>query len=159
MMALRIVLLGPEPRVMVQVPPRELARRDSTGNGVQQTQDPFGGWPAPLENRVVDDLVKQNREVENRESLNERQRNPDEWVVEMDESPRRQPKHGKLPRRHGEVAKGGLPVKLAHLVARNGFAQLSPERNRMLREIVGLHGSVPILTGWLFFRLQCRSSA
>ena len=157
-MALRIVLIGAELCMVIQVPPRELARGDSTGDCVQQTEDPLGHRPAPLENRVVDDLVQENREVENRQSLDQRQRHPDERVVEMDESPRRERQNGKLARRHGKMAKGGLPVKHAQLVARNGFAQLSPKSNRVLREVVGLHESVPILTGSLFFRLKAEAT-
>ena len=81
-----------------------------------------------------------DRKFENRQSLDKRERNPDERVVEMDEPPRRQRQNGKLARGHSKVPKGRLLVKHSHLVARNGFAQLRPQSNRVLREVMALHG-------------------
>ena len=42
---------------------------------------------APLEDRVMHDLVQHHREVEDREPLDQRERNPDQRVVEVDQPP------------------------------------------------------------------------
>ena len=77
---------------MVQVPPRELACRNAARHRVQKTQQAFRDRMAPLEDRVVDDFVKQDGEVEDREALDYRERDPDERMLEPDQSPRRGPR-------------------------------------------------------------------
>ena len=72
-------------------------------------------------------------------SLDERQRHPDERVVETDEAPGREREDRKLSRCHGEVPPRALLVELAHLFARKRRAKLSSERNRVLREVMGFH--------------------
>ena len=54
------------------------------------------------------------------------ERDPDQRVVETDEPPGGEREQRELPRGHDEVAGGGLPVEVAHLLARDGFAELSP---------------------------------
>jgi hypothetical protein len=126
MMPLGIVFVGAELGVMIQMPLRELAGRNAARDRVQQPQKPLRDGSLPLEDDAVDDLVQQDREVENREALHEGQRHPDQRVVEMDEPPRRKPQERELPRRHHEVPGGRLPVEVAHLLTRDGVAELSP---------------------------------
>src|SRR5262245_62142816 len=87
----------------------------------------------------MDDLVEQDCEIENGQPLHERQWDPNQWIVEPDEAPRGDTEYRKLPGCDQEMPERGLLVKFAHLVARDGFAQLSPERNRVLRVVMGLH--------------------
>ena len=61
---------------------------------------------APLEDRVVHDLVQQDREVEDREPLHERERDPDQRILEADQSPGRQAEDRELPGRNQQVAGG-----------------------------------------------------
>ena len=98
-MALRIVLIRPELGVMVEMPTSELARRNPARRRIQQAQDPGRQRPRALEHVVVQHLVQQDREVEDREALHEGQRNPDERVFEADEAPGRKSQDDKLPNR------------------------------------------------------------
>ena len=96
----------------------------------------LGERTAAVEDRVVHDLVQQDREVEDRESLHERQRDPDQRVLEMDESPGGAGENRELPHGDDAVPPAGLAVELAHNVAGQGFAKLSSERNRVLRVVM-----------------------
>ncbi len=89
---------------------------------------------------MVHDLVQQNGEVEDREPLDDGERNPDQRVLEPDQRPGRQRQDAELPHRDGEVPPRGFLVQLPHLLARDGSAQLSTERGRVRGVIVGLHG-------------------
>ena len=122
---------------MVEVPSRELARRNTARNRVKQAQNPRRHRPFPLEHQVVQHLVQEHREVEDREALNEREGNPDERVIETDEAPGRQSQYRELPGRDDEVPNGRLPVQVPHLLAGDGFAQLSAKADGMLRIVVG----------------------
>jgi hypothetical protein len=64
--------------------------------------------------------------------LHEGERDPDERVVETDEPPGRKRQQGELPRGDHEVAGGRLAVEIAHLLARDGFAELGPKPGRVL---------------------------
>ena len=92
---------------------------------------------APLEHVVVQHFVQQDGEIEDREALHERERNPDERVLEPDEPPGRQPQDRKLPDRHDEVTDRRLAMERAQHVARDRLAELSLQRHRMLRVVVG----------------------
>ena len=95
----------------------------------------------PLEDRVVHDLVQQHREVEDREALDERERDPDERVRERISAQVAERQDRELPRGDGEMARRRLPVQLAHLVARQRGAELGAELRRPLAVIVRLHGT------------------
>src|SRR4051812_7728497 len=146
-MPFRIVFVGPEFSMMVEVPSGELAGGNSARNRIEQRQNPFHDRAAPLENRVVNDLVQQDGEVENRESLHQRQRHPDEWVVETDEAPRSEREDCKLSRCHRGVPPGIFLVQLAHLFARKRPPKLSSERNRVLRVVMRFHGNKQLYPG------------
>ena len=87
MMPLRIVLIGSELGVMVEMPARELAGRDAARHRVEPCQRALEARAPTLEDGVVHDFVQQHREVEDRESLDERERNPDKRVAEIAMSP------------------------------------------------------------------------
>src|SRR4051794_29284890 len=133
--------------MMVEVPSGELAGGNSARNRIEQRQNPFHDRAAPLENRVVNDLVQQDGEVENRESLHQRQRHPDEWVVETDEAPRSEREDCKLSRCHRGVPPGIFLVQFAHLFARKRPPKLSSERNRVLRVVMRFHGNKQLYPG------------
>jgi hypothetical protein len=158
-MALGIVLIRSELGMMIQVPSRELAGGDAAWNRVQQPEDPLGYWAAPRENRVMYDLVEKDREVKDRQSLNERQRYPDQRILEPNQAPRGERKNAELSSCDDEMPPGTLLVQLAHLVARDRRAELSSERNGVLGIIVGLHGNNSILAGIRFPGSGIRSSA
>ena len=87
---------------------------------------------AALEHGVVHDLVQQDGEVEDREALDQGERDPDQRMLEMDETPGRQPEDRELPHRHDPVAPGVLAMQLAQLLPWQGFAQLGLEGHRVL---------------------------
>jgi hypothetical protein len=147
MVALGVILLGPELRMVIQMPARELACRNSAGNRIQEREDSLGDWPPSFEHGVVNDFVEKNCEIENREALNHGKRDPDQWVLEVHESPGCANQDCELSSCDQEVPRGHFPVQSAHLVARDRLAQLSSERNRMLRVVMRLHGSHSILAG------------
>src|SRR5262245_59169634 len=125
--------------MVVQVPSGELTGRDSARDCVEQPQYAFSNRTPAFKNRVMHDLVQKDREIENRQTLEERERHPDQRIFEPNESPGGARQDGELPSCDDEVAPRSLPVEFAHLVARDSSAQLSSERNRVLRVIVGLH--------------------
>src|SRR4051812_14560449 len=103
-MTLRIVFIRAKLGMMIQMPPRKLTCRDSAWNRIQQREDPLGCGTPAVKNRVMHDLMQKYREVENRESLNQRQRYPDQGIFESDQSPRRESQHRELSSRDDEVA-------------------------------------------------------
>ena len=133
--------------MMVQVPSGELAGRDSAWDCIEQPKYSFGKWPPPFKNRVMHDLVQKDREIENRQTLNQRERHPNERILEANQSPGGDCQDGELSSCDREVPPRGLAVQLAHLVARDSRAQLSSECNRVLGVVVGLHGYSSILAG------------
>src|SRR4029453_4125066 len=146
-MPLGIVLVRSELGMMIQMPSRELAGHSPAWNRIEQPEDPLGHWPPPCKNRVMHDLVQENREVKDRQSLNECQRYPDQGILETNQAPRGERENAELSSCHDEMPPGNLLVELAHLVARDRSAQLSSERYRVLGVIVGLHGNCLILAG------------
>ena len=90
----------------------------------------------PLEDRVMHDLVQEDREIEDGESLHDREGDPDERVLEMDESPGRQPENRELAERDQQMPCAGLSMKDAHLVARDRAPELRPQARGVLRVVV-----------------------
>ena len=145
MVPLRIVVRRAKLGVMVEVPARELARRDAARHGVQPAERPLEIWTPSLEHRVMHDLVQQDREVEDREALHEGERNPDERVGEGDQAPRGKPQDGELPRCDQEMTDAALAVERFELVTRNGRGQLCPQSRRMGAVEMAFHGADDIL--------------
>ena len=90
--------------MMIEMPPRELTRRDAARHGVQPAERTLEPRPAPLEHRVMHHFVEQNREVENREALHECERNPHDRVGRGDQAPRGEAEHRELPSRDRQMA-------------------------------------------------------
>jgi len=132
---------------VIEVPPRELARRDAARRGVQQAQDSRRQRPRTFEDVVVQDFVKKDREIEDRESLHERQRDPNQGVLETDESPRRKAEDRKLTDPHNEVTNGGFLMERAQLISGQGLRQIGLERHRMPGVVVGFHADFDSSTG------------
>jgi hypothetical protein len=83
--------------------------------------------------------MQKDREVEDREALDQGERDPDQRVVKTDERPRGQPENAELTPRHEEVPPPGFPVEFPQLVAGDGCGELSPQRHSMLRIVMGFH--------------------
>src|SRR2546428_7068920 len=140
MMALGIVFGRSKLRVMIQMPARELARGHAARHCVEIREDAFPSRARPLEDRVMYDLVQQNREVEDGEALNECQRNPDQRVREADKSPRHETEDCELPGGNEEMTPRRARVELDEKLPRQLAAQLGTKRCRRLAVVVGLHG-------------------
>ena len=85
---------------------------------------------------MVHDLVQQDGEIEDGEALDERERDPDQRVLEADEAPRRQPEHEELTHGDDPVPPRGFLVQILQLLARKRVRQLGLESHRVLRVIV-----------------------
>ena len=138
-MPLGVVLVGAELRVVIEMPARELARRDAARHGVEPAERALRGGTPAREDGVVHDLVQQHREVEDGEPLDEHERDPDQRVRDRDKSPGGQREDRELPRRDQAVARGVLLVKGAHLLARQRMAELGPQPSRMLAVMMRFH--------------------
>ena len=88
---------------------------------------------------MVDNLVQKYREVEDGESLDQYQRNPEERMLEADERDGRQPENRKLARGDEQVPGRRLPVQLTQSVARYDLAKLRLERDGAPAVKVCLH--------------------
>src|SRR5713226_170242 len=108
MVPFRIVLKRAELGVMIEMPPRELACGYPAGHCVQPSQRALKGRMTAIEDGVVHDLVQEYCEVEDRESLYERQGDPYEWMSECHEPPGRQPENQKLPAGDGQMPQRAL---------------------------------------------------
>ena len=148
MVPLRIVVVGAELGVMIEVPARELARGDAARRRVEQPEDPRRQRVRPREHVVMQDLVQQDREVEDREALHERERHPDQRVFEANQSPGRQREDRELPQRDREVPGRRLAMEPPQFVARNGTAELGLELNGMVRVVPGFHGGSIVTRGF-----------
>src|ERR1700736_2848243 len=123
------------------MPARELAGGNSTGDGVHPGERPLQGGMAAVEDRMVDDFVQENGEVEHREALHERERYPHERVRRRDQRPRRERQDRELARRDEQMARGVFPVECDHLLARERAAELRPELDRVTAIVMSLHGA------------------
>src|SRR5262249_27222007 len=102
-----------------------------------------------IEDGVVHDLVQQHREVEDRESLDERQRNPDERVRAGDEPPRCERQDEELAARDYQVPRGALLVQRLQLGSCERRGELGAKRGGVSTVEVALQGLTPIvLGGW-----------
>jgi len=102
---------------------------------------------APLEDGVVHHLVEQHREVEDREALDERQRDPDRGVVETDETPGAEAQQGELPGRDEQVSSRHLAVQLPQLPPVDRGRQVGMERSDVPAVVMSLdrHGRVHLV--------------
>ena len=139
MMTLGIVLVGTELRVMIEVPARELARRDTARHRIQPPQRALGGRTAAIEDRVVHDFVQEHGEIEHGEALHQRQRHPYERARDRDQPPGGQREDRELARRNQQVARGALRVERLQHVPRQLAAELGPQRCRVLAVMMGFH--------------------
>jgi hypothetical protein len=76
----------------------------------------------------VHNLVQQNGEVKDRESLDERERHPQQ-----------RPENQELPDGYQQMARGAFFVQLPQHGPRDGLAELGPQRGRMLPVIMVFH--------------------
>ena len=100
---------------MIEMPARELARGDAARDRVEQRRAARSApGCASLEDGVVQDLVQQHREVEDCESLDERERNPDQGVSKRMGAQVAGARIANWRDRHQEVPRRRFRVKLAH---------------------------------------------
>jgi hypothetical protein len=76
--------------------------------------------------------MQQDREIEDREPLDQRERQPNQRVIEPNQGPGGKGENRKLPGCHDPVPPREFLVQLAHQVARNRGAKLSAERTGVL---------------------------
>src|SRR6185295_20304828 len=97
--SLGIVLVGAEIVVVIEVPASELACRDPARHRVEEPEGPVQPRAAPAEDRFVDDLVKKRRHVEEGETLEDGQGDPQKRVRQMPEQGAAEPDDGELAER------------------------------------------------------------
>ena len=105
--------------MVVEVPARELRRRDARGQGVEEAEDAVGAGPVAVEDRLVDDLVKENGAVEDDESEDERARDADPEALELPAERESRGKKEELASRDREVANRALAVELLQDLVRH----------------------------------------
>src|SRR5262249_50236510 len=143
--SLRIIVERAQLRVVIEMPPRELARRNPAGNRVQPAKRALERRMAALEDRAVYDLVQEHGEIEDGEPLHERKRNPGDRIGERDKTPRGQRENQELTSGNCEMPRRALPVKGREQVARQRAGELGPEAGCVLAVKVALHGTSAIV--------------
>ena len=129
---------GAELGVMVEVPARELRRRDAARDRVGVAEQPFEARAPAGEHGVVHHLVEQHGEVEHREALHEGQRDPERGVRHAHQGPRDEPEQDELAHGHREVARRLPAVPVADEVLRHGRGEVGTERRRVRRVVAAL---------------------
>jgi hypothetical protein len=120
--ALRVVLVGSEVVVVVEVPLGELRRRDAARDRVREAQHAVPALAAALEDRVVHGLVQQHGHVEEREALQYRDGNPVERVLEVPQRDAADRHYPELAPGIEQVLPGVAAVELLELVVGDGIA-------------------------------------
>src|SRR5438105_410641 len=133
--------------MMIEMPPRELAGGDPARHRVQPSERAIQPRAPAREDGVMDDLVKENREVERGETLHDGEGQPEEHVGGGEKAPGRECQDRELARRDGKVMYGALLVKSAERVTRQRRSQFRPQRGRVLAVKVALHVSYDDCTG------------
>ena len=148
--ALGVVLVGSELGVVIQVPARELARRNAARRRVEQRQRALRRRARPLEDGVVHDLVQHHGEVEDGEALHQGERHPHQRVAVVNQAPGAGAEQRELAEGDCQMPRRGLAVEIAQQLAGNGLPELGLEPDRMLRKMMMLHEpgvSVPEQSG------------
>jgi hypothetical protein len=96
---------------MVEVPARELRRRDARRQRVGEAERAVGGGPVAVEDGLVDDLVQEHGPVEDDEPEDEGARNAHPEALELPAEGERAREEDELAQRHREVPRGALPVE------------------------------------------------
>src|SRR5207247_9173254 len=89
--------------------------------------------------------TQQDRKVDHRESMHERQRHPDEWIRPDDESPCGEREDRELPHGNQQVAYAVLLVEGLQLLPWQRPAELGPQCSSVLTVLVVFHGNVIIV--------------
>ena len=117
---LRVVHGRAELGVVVEVPAGELRRRDSRREGVEKAESPVGERPFRPEDGPVDDLVEENRPVEDAEAEDDRGRDPDPEALDGPPGGEGPGEEERLPEDDREMADRVLPVELLQDLVRHG---------------------------------------
>src|SRR5512140_824220 len=125
--ALRVVREGTELGVVIEMPARELRRRDPRGQRVEEAEDAIGARPVAVEYGLVDDFVKEDRSVEDDEPENERARDPDPHALEAPAERERAREEDELAEGDREVAGGALAVELLQDLVCDGGPEPLPK--------------------------------
>ena len=142
--ALGVVLVGAQVVVVVEVPARELAGRDAAGHGVEEPEGAIQAGVGAAEDRVVHDLVEERRHVEEGESLEDGEGDPEERVRELPEADAAKGDDGELTSRVGEMDSGPANVQGLQLFVGNGVTEPSLEPVDGPPVVMRLH--LPIIT-------------
>jgi hypothetical protein len=139
MRALRIFRGGAEFGMVVEVPTRELRRRDTGRQRVEETEEAIGARPVAVEDRLVDDLVKEHGPVEHDEAEDERARDARPQALEMPAERERGGEEEKLAKGDREVPRGALLVEHLQDVMRHGGREAFSEVSDGMVVVAGLH--------------------
>src|SRR5450759_4489535 len=138
---LRVVRGRAELGMVIEVPARELRRRDAGGTRVEEAEDAVGARPVAVEDGLVDDLVKENGAVEYDEPEDERARDPDPQALEMPAERERAREEGELAGGDREMAGGALAMELLQDLMRHGGREPLPEVSDRAVVVARLHRS------------------
>ena len=84
------------------------------------------------------DLVQKKREIEKRDSQDERQRDPNDGMLDSHESPHRQHDDENLPERDDEMTSDGFSMERPKLIVWNGASQFRLQLHRMPGVVMSL---------------------
>ena len=117
-------------------------RRDPRRHGIEQSEEPVPAWVRTVEDRVMDRLVEQDGEVEDRPARHQRRRDPDPGL-------RKPPGDGgggdqdrELPRRDREVSGGALAMKLLQQLVGHGLVEPVAQVPRRIGPMVLARGDL-----------------
>src|ERR1035438_25707 len=136
---LRVVRGRAELGMVIEVPARELRRRDPGGKRVDEAEEAIGAWSVAVEDGLVDDLVKEDRSVEDDEAEDERARHAHPEALEMPAERERGGEEDELAEGDREMARGAFLMQRPQDVVRHGGREPLPQISDRVVEVPGLH--------------------
>ena len=103
---------------MIEMPLGELRCRDSTGHGVEQSQNAVRAIVRHGKHRAMHDLVQQHGEIEDCEAGDERERQPEVPAVELNDRYCREAQNGEVCERDQRVQPRPLLMQHSQIVGR-----------------------------------------
>src|SRR5450759_745108 len=125
--------------MVIEVPARELRRRDARDRRVDEAEEAIGARPVAVEDGLVDDLVKENGAVEQDEPEDERARHAHPEALEMPAERERGGEENELAEGDPEMSRGALLMQLPQDLVRHGGREPFPEISGRVVEVPGLH--------------------
>src|SRR5664280_1726648 len=136
---LRVVRGRAELGMVIEVPARELRRRDPGGKRVDEAEEAIGARSVAVEDGLVDDLVKEDRSVEDDEAEDERAWHAHPEALEMPAERERGGEEDELAEGDREMARGALLMQRPQDVVRHGSREPLPQISDRAVEVPRLH--------------------